>query len=812
MWYEGCYPWSNVLRDLRFAFRQLTKSPGFAFVAVATLALGIGACTAMFSIVNAVLLRPLPFREPARLVWIENNLGDDLSGRTTRADTFNGWREQNRSFESLAAYFAFFDYNRLTLTGSGPPERLRAVGVSDTFLATLGIPLLLGRSFTAEECRFNAPGAVMLDYGFWQRRFAGDPGIVGRTIRLNNAPATVVGVLPRTFSFASAFSPGNEIELITPFPLTPETANYGNTVFGVGRLRPGVSVQQAQSELDVINKRLRQETLKNIGNFGAVVRPLDTALRGRFRSAFLVLAGAVACVLAIACVNLSNLLLARINLRRQEFAVRVALGARPSHLARQTLTESLLLAAAGCAVGVPAASWATRFLAHLHTFGVPLLADASVDPAALAVTIGLTLLAGIACGVLPAIHLTRTPASQGLQSATRQRSAGRSATLARDTLIVVEVALACMLLVGAGLLLRSFNALLQVNLGFQPHHAMAWRVDPPQAMNSFAEINRYSHDLVQRVGALPGVESVGLSDTLPLGRNRTWGAGAVGGQYPTGYFPVAEPRIVDQNYLQTMGIPLLAGRYFDERDTTEAPKAIIINESLAHELWPDRSALGRKLAVNGESTVIGVVGNVRNGSLEQTGSNEMYLNFTQCGDWSAIEMVVRSALPPTALAPEVRAALANFNPALPTAEFYELEHLVDDAVAPRRLITQLLGFFSAMALILAVLGLYGVIAFSVGQRTQEIGIRMAVGAQRADVLQLVLYGGMKLIGIGVAAGMLAALGLTRLLQGLLYGVTAHDPLVFAGNAVLLALVGAAACLLPALRATRVDPIQALRAD
>ncbi len=801
-----------MLHDLRFAYRQLKKSPGFAFVAVATLALGIGACTAMFSIVNAVLLRPLPFREPDRLVWIENNLGNDLSGRTIRADTFNGWREQNRSFESLAGYFAFFDYNRLTLTGSGSPERLRAVGVSDNFLPTLGIALLQGRNFTAEECRFNAPGTVILEYGFWRRRFAGDPTIVGRTIILNNAPATVVGVLPPNFDFASVFAPGNEVEVVTPFPLTPETANYGNTLFGLGRLRPGVAVQQAQAELDVINKRLRQETLKNIGAFGAVVRPLDTALRGRFRSAFLVLAGAVACVLAIACVNLSNLLLARINLRRQEFAVRVALGARPSHLVRQTLTESLLLATAGCAVGVPAATWATRFLAQMHTFGVPLLADASVDPVALAVTIGLTVLAGIACGVLPAVHLSRAPASQGLQSSTRQRSAGRSATLVRDTLIVVEVALACMLLVGAGLLLRSFNSLLQVNLGFQPRHAMVWRVDPPRGFNSFAEINTYSRGLVEQIGAIPGVESVGLSDTLPLGRNRTWGAGAVGVQYPTGRYPGAEPRIVDQHYLQTMGIPLLAGRYFDGRDTTEAPKTIIINESLAHELWPERSALGQKLAVNGESTIIGVVGNVRNGSLEQTGSNEMYLNFTQCSDWSAIEMVVRSTVPPTVLAPEVRAALARFDAALPTAEFYQLEHLVDDAVAPRRLITQLLGFFSAMALILAVLGLYGVIAFSVGQRTQEIGIRMAVGAQRADVLQLVLYGGMKLIAIGVLTGMIAALGLTRLLQGLLYGVTAHDPLVFAGNALLLALVGAAACVLPALRATRVDPIQALRAD
>ena len=318
--------------------------------------------------------------------------------------------------------------------------------------------------------------------------------------------------------------------------------------------------------------------------------------------------------------------------------------------------------------------------------------------------------------------------------------------------------------------------------------------------------------MVQRVGAVPGVEDVGLSDTLPLGRNRSWGAGAVGVQYPAGSYPTADPRIIDQHYLQTMKIPLVEGRYFDERDTNEAPKAIIINQSLAHELWPDRSAIGQKIAVNGESTVIGVVANVRNSSLEERGGNEMYLSFTQSGDWSAIEVVVRSPRPPEALVPEVRNALAAYDPAMPNGEHYELEHLIDDAVAPRRLITQMLGFFSALALILAALGLYGVIAYSVGQRTQEIGIRMAIGAQQRDVLQLVLFGGLKLITLGVVIGLCGAFALTRVLQSLLFGVTAHDPLVFAANAALLVLVGAAACVIPSLRATRIDPIVALRAD
>ena len=800
------------MNDLRFALRQLAKSPGFTVVAVLTLALGIGACTAMFSIVNAVLLKPLPFREPDRLVWIENLFGGGLSGRTTRVDVFNGWREQNKSFESLAAYFAFFDYSRQTMVGSGEPERLRSVGVSDNSLPTLGVRPLLGRNFTAEECAWNGPHAVILSHAFWQRRFAGDPAIVGRSITLNDSPTTIVGVLPRSFDFDAIFSPGAEVELITAFPLTPETARWGNTLFGIGRLRPGITVEQAQAELTVISERLHATSLKDIGTFGAIARPLGDALRGRFRSAFFVLAGAVACVLAIACVNLSNLLLARVNVRRQEFAVRVALGARRRHLVQQALTESLLLAFAGALVGVPLAIWATRALAQLQTFGVPLLQDASVDPTALAVTIAVTTLAGIACGVLPAVHVSGGQGSANLHDATHQRTGGRSSALARNALVVTEVALACMLLVGAGLLFRSFSALLQVELGFQPQHAMAWRVDPPRPFASVAEAAGYLDGAVRRVAALPGVEAVGLSDTLPLGRNRTWGAGAKDVEYPPGKYPIAYPRIVDHAYLQAMQIPLHAGRYFDERDDAlKADNVVIVNDNLARRLWPDRDPIGQMLAQNGGSRVIGVVGNVRHGSLEEAGGNEMYFDFHR-GGWNAMEMVVRSTRPPESLVPEVRAALAAYDPTLPNAEFYPLERLVDNAVAPRRLITRLLGFFSTLALTLAALGLYGVIAYSVVQRTQEIGIRMALGAQRSDVLQLILRGGLRLVALGVAIGLAGALALTRVLESQLFGVTAHDPLAFAANAALLVAVAAAACVLPALRATRVNPMTALRAE
>lgn len=801
-----------MINDLRFAFRQLTKSPGFAAVAILTLAIGIGACIAMFSIIHAVLLKPLPFREPDRLVWIENGGEGGLSARTSRTDVLRAWQEQNESFESIAAYFAFFDYGRQTITGSGEPERVRAVGISDNFIDSLGIQLPYGRNFTVEECAsLESPPATILSYAFWQSRFAGDPEIVGTTINLNNRPTTIVGVLGPQFDFDATFSPGTEIALITPFPLNEQTARWGNTVFGIGRLKPGVTIEEARTEFSVITPRIVEQL--DFGYGGSFkMKAIDDALRGQFRMPFFVLTGAVAFVLAIACLNLSNLLLARINNRRQEFAVRAALGARRRHLVQQTITESLILAVAGSLVGVPLAVWATSALARLQTFGVPLLQDAAVNPAALAVTIGLTLLAGLACGVPPALQLAFAQNGSTSQIATHQRSAGRASVFARNGLIVIEVALACMLLVGAGLLLRSFNALLQVELGFQPQNTMAWRIDSSRSFNSTAEANQYYDELVRTVATIPGVEEVGLSDTLPLGRNRTWGAGATGVEYPPGEYPIAFPRVVDSNYLQAMQIPLIAGRFFDGRDSTDAEKAIIINESLARRLWPDQDPIGRQINVNGQSTVIGVVGNVRHGSLEEQGSNEMYLNYRQTGDWFALEMVVRSSRPVESLIPDVRRAIASYDPSLPSGEFYPLENLVDNAVGPRRLITQLLGLFSTVALILAALGLYGVIAYSVVQRTQEIGIRMAIGAQRQDVLQLILRGGLKLVALGVVLGLVGAFALTRVLQSLLFGVTAHDPLVFATNAALLFAVAIAACLFPALRATRVDPVVALRAE
>lgn len=802
---------------MRFAFRRLAKTPGFTFTAIATLALAIGVCTAMFSVVRAVLLKPLPVSEPDRLVWIENAGDNGLSGRTSRADTVLGWREHVRSFSSLAAWFAFSDYGSVKMTGAGDPERVRDVGVSDNFLPTLGVPLLLGRNFTAEECQWSTDRsspllrAVILSHSFWQRRFAGDRAIVGQQIVLNGSPATIVGVLPASFDFDSIFTPGNEVDVLTPFPLCPQTARWGNTVFAIGRLSPGVTLAQATSELRLVTDNLKK-SLPYPNGIGLRTSSLDEALRGRFRPTFLMLCGAVACVLAVACVNLSNLLLTQLNARRQEFAVRIALGASRSALIRQALAESLLLSSLGSLVGVPLAIWATALLARLRTFGVPLLQDSSVDPTALAFTLGITALTGLVCGLLPALYLARSADGASLQQATHQRTAGRSAGTARNILIIAEIALACMLLVGAGLLLRSFNAVLQVNLGFQPAQAMAWRVDPQRRFKSGEEAANYLGELQRRIAALPGVEAVGVSDTLPLGRNRSWGAGVIGVEYPPNSYPLAFPRIVDPHYLATMQIPLLLGRNFEAGYNPNAEKGVIINQSLARQLFGSENPLGRRIRANGESTVIGVAADVRHASLEEAGGNEMYLDYRQCGDWNAMDLVVRSRRPAESLIPEVRATLTQFDAGLPTGDYRSLDTLIDRAVGPRRLIARLLGFFSALTLGLAAIGLYGVMAFAVGQRRQEIGIRMALGAQRPDILRMILSEGGRVVAIGVALGLVGSLALSRVLQSQIFGVGAHDPLTYLAVVSLLGGTAMLACFLPARRATQVDPLVALRAE
>ena len=815
----------SLWQDLRFGVRMLLKEPGFTFIAVATLALGIGANTAVFSIVNVLILRQLSFRQPDRLVWISSDRVPDkksggiltaaegnLSGVTTQVGHFSDWRRLNQSCEDLAAYFAFFDYGSDIMTGNGEPERLRGVGVSQNFLDLLGVSPQIGRGFVDEECIWNGRPAAILTHSFWQRRFGGDPGIVGQPITLNDKATMVVGVLPASFDFASVFAPSSHIDLLEPFPICPETDRWGNTLAVVGRLKPGVTIQTAQAEFDTITPELQRAHPERNRN-GARLTSLQDQVSGRFRSAFVVLFCAVGCVLLVACSNLSNLLLARSVSRRKETAVRVALGAARIRLIRQMLTESLLLAGCGAALGLLLALGATRMLAASNAISIPMLQAVRIDGQALAFTIGAAVLTGLLFGVAPALLMARGDVHDSLKDSSRGSSEGTRGAWIRSTLVVSEVALACVLLVGAGLLIRSFLRLLEVDPGFRPEQTAAWRIEMSPRYKSIPQKLAFFEEVVRKVGAIPGVESAGLTDALPLGRNRTWGIAAKGQTYTPDTFPIAYPRMIDSGYIQTMKIPLVSGREFTRGDTDESRKVLIVNQSMAERLWPGQNPLGQ-IAMNGpeEWQVVGVVGNVRHGALEQEGGMEMYFPMTQEHDWGSMDLVVRARLPMASLVPSIRAGLKSVDSDLPTSDFQTLDQLVDRSVSPRRFVTFLLGGFSVLALVLASLGIYGVVSYSVNQRINEIGIRIALGARPAAVLRLAIARGVRMTLLGLAIGLGAALTLARVVSSLLFGVTAADPITFGTIAVLLSAVALAACYIPARRATRFDPIQALRCD
>lgn len=800
----------DAWRDFVIGARMLRKSPGFSIVAILTLALGIGANTAIFSLVNALLLRPLPFQDPQRLVWISNIFEGGLSGETTTVGNFREWRAQNKSFEDLSAYFAFFDYAGFNITGSGEPERIRGVGVSQNFIDVLGVNLLLGRNFTADECLTVEPRAALLTHGFWQRKFAGDPKIIGGKISLNGKPVTVAGILPPSFDFTSIFAPATRVEFLLPFPLTDETDRWGNTLSIIGRLKPGVTIEQARGEfVSLVRQTAEAHPERRANGFGAKLTPLQEQISGKFRRSFYVLFAAVACVLLIACANLSNLLMARNAARRKEIAVRIAIGARRSRLIRQMLAESLLLSGAGALLGLPLAFALLKILTSAQAFSIPLLATARVETGALLFTLLIAAATGLIFGLAPAIFGTRGDIHESIKESARGSSDGRHRVSFREVLVVAEISLACVLLVAAGLFLRSFSRLLEVDLGFRPENLMAWRVEANRSFANRTEQGVYYDNLVASIRAIPGVQAAGASDCLPLGRNRTWGISGEGVTYPQGQNPVGFPRIIDATYLQTMKIPLVDGRYFDDRDTPDTERCIIVNQTLAKALFPGESPLGRRLRDGWR--VVGIVGNVRHSSLETDAGGEMYFLGKQIG-YEAMELVVRSSLPPESLIPAVRAVLRKTDPELPTGQFQSVNEIVDKAASPKRLMTQLLGAFSILALALATIGIYGVLSYTVSQRQQEMGIRLAIGSPSSRIVQMILSEGMRLALLGILIGLLASLAVGRILGALLYEISPADPATFAINAALLTAVALVACWIPALRASRIDPMIALRSE
>ena len=807
---RGMPAWENLVRDVRYALRTLRREPGFFAVAVVIIGLGIGATTAVFSVVNAVLLRPLPFHEPERLVRVANTGTGGLSSVTSRTSNLRDWRQMSQSFDDLAGYFAFFDYSSYTLTGAGEPERLVGVGVTETFLPLLGVSPALGRNFVEEECVWNGRPAALLTHSLWESRFGSDPEIVGRSLTLNDQATTVVGVLPPSFDFATFFSPGSRIDLIVPFPVADETDRWGNTLAVIGRLKPGATIQGAQAELDVINQQLAAAEPDRWG-LGAAVSGLREHISGNFREAFWLLAGAVGLVLLITCTNLSNLLLARAASRRKEIAVRSAMGAGRLRLIRQMLTESLVLSGSGAILGVVIAYVTTTTVVATQAVSIPLLHSASIDGTALGFASLMALATGVLFGMAPALQVSGSNEYTALRDSSRGSSEGKGRVWLRNALVASEVALACVLLIGAGLLLRSFVTVLDVDLGFRPQQAVSWRVETSQRFDSLPEKYGFYERLARQVESLPGVESVGLTDVLPLGRNRTWGVGAKGVTYRPGEYPIAYPRLVSPAYIKTMGIPLIAGRTFTAQDNRESERVLLINEAMARRLWPDQDPIGQILLNNGEWRVAGVVADVRHTSLEEGAGLEMYMPMAQHGDWQAVELVVRSRLPAESLVPSVQSALREFDEAIPTGDYQTLGQIVDRAVSPRRFMLSLISAFALVAVLLASLGIYGVISYSVSQRTQEIGIRMALGASASKVRRQVITKTLALSGAGMLLGIAASYALARLMQSLLYGVTPDDPPTFAATAALLLVIAATAGYLPARRASRIHPTTALRA-
>jgi predicted permease len=803
---------ATLVQDLRYTFRTLRADARFAIFAILISGLGIGASSTVFSVVNALILRPLPFAAPERLVWIANHDTSGLSGQTTQVGYMLDLRERSRALSAIAGYFAFYGVGDNVLSGRGGPERLSGVPVSDNFFQVLGVQPQLGRTFNEQETRWRGPRAVILSHTLWVRRFGSDPAIVGTAITLNDEATTVIGVLPASFDFATVFAPGSHFDLYLPFPLSPETNRWGNTMAMIGRLAPGQTAAAAQAEIRTLAAQISREHPER-NTFEGFVTPLADRVNGRMRLAVWVLAAAVTAVMLIVCANLSNLLLARTTTRRKEIAIRAALGAGRGRLIAQMLTEGIVLSCAGAVLGVALALVGTRALAHLDTVSVPLLQSVRTDATALGFTLALAIAAGIVFGLAPALGASDAALHDALKDASRGTTGRRP--WVRGALVIAEIAFACALVVGAGLLVRSFIQVLDVNLGFRPAGAVTVRVDPDSSYATAAQKNAYFDEVLRRVRAIPGVQSAGITDALPLGRNRTWGVRPKGITYERGTMPSAFVRIVSDGYLAAMGIPLLAGRDISERDTSSSEPVIVINETMARRLWPGQDPIGRSLlnlCTSSERHVVGVAADVRHLALEQDSGSEMYLPLRQCGDLPSADMVVRSTLTTAQVTGEVRAALAPLNAAIDANEFRTLQQLVDRSVSPRRFVVLLLGAFAVFALLLASLGVYALISYSVTQRTQEIGIRMALGASTRNVRGQIVGQTLRLSLAGIAIGTIASWIAARSMGRLLFGVTPTDPATFAGMILVLAAVAALAGYLPARRASRIDPLIALRAE
>ncbi len=826
----------NLGQDIRYGARMLRKNPGFTTVAVLTLALGIGANTAIFSVVNSVLLRPLPYREPSQLV----QLRADRSGKANTSigsATFVEVKAQSRSLARIAAY----NGGDMTLTGAGPAERIVSGAVTADFFPLLGVQPAVGRNFTQEEDTPNGPRVVILGHSLWQSRFGGDPHILDRTITLNEQSYTVVGILPARFQYPEGF------QLWTPLALGETGAGGGGTfaTYGEGawllnaiaRLKPGVTLEQAQTELQMIAQRVQpdesggatpagERRARGTGGGRAdnvlTLVGLHEQFVGNVKGALLVLLGAVALVLLIACANVANLLLARAAARQREMAVRAALGARRLRVARQLLTESLLLSLAGGGLGLMMAFWGVQALGRWGGATLPSMHGIGIDAWVLAFTLGVSLITGLAFGLAPAVQVWRTDVNTALKEEGRAETGGRRKWF-RELLVVSEVALALVLLIGAGLLIKSFSRLMEVNPGFRTDGVLTFQVTLTEGKSSHQRVN-FAQQIVERLKALPGAQAAAATDSLPLTHFARISLAEIDGRPPIdvsklrrGELKVrpASRATVTHDYFNAMGIPVKNGRAFTPQDARPAAAVVIVNEAFEKHHFPGESAVGKRIHLLGSSagprwlTVVGVVSDVRQKGLAGDVMLEVF-NPVLDDIEDAMSFVIRTSGDPAHLISAVRAVMAEVEPNQPIHSVMTMEQRLANTTTSRRLNTALLGCFAAVALLLAVVGIYGVMSYAVTQRRREIGMRMALGAQKSDVLRLIIHGGLRLTLLGIAMGLAGAFALTRYLSSQLYSVKATDPLTFLGVAVALTGVALLASWLPARRATKVDPMVALR--
>ena len=802
-----------LLQDLRFTFRTLRRDASFTVIAVLILALGIGANIAVFSVVHTILLRPLPFSAPEQLVRIRQN--DPKGGESSMTYTVDAMQElarQTKTLQAVTGYFAFSGPENVKLMGNGQPQPVTGLTVAGNFFQTLGVQPVLGRDFVDEESLKNSRPVVLLANPFWKQHFAGDASVVGQAIDLDGTPVTVIGVLPASFDFGSVFAPGAKVDLFVP-AILGNMEDWGNTMALVGRLKPGIPLSQAQLEADSLFPRLHQNLKHPYPNDGytAQLFGMKEYVSGKLRESLLVLWCAVGMILLIVCVNLSNLLLAKAATRQREFALRSALGAGRGRIMRQLLTESLILSCAGALLGLGMAFSVTSWLAHQSAIALPLLSSVHVESAALEWALLLTVASALLFGITPALRMSDRNLHEALKDAGQGASQGRSHDRVRSVLVISEVALSCVLLVGAGLLMRSFLRLLDVDLGFQPSHAAAISVTYDDGGN-FLKRAAIQQQMLQRIEQIPGVETAGITDSLPMSTNRSWDISAKGRTYANGELQDTFVYVVTPGYLNAIRLRLVEGRDIRWDDADPKQAVVIVNQTIARNLWPHEDPVGKIASIGGtDAQVIGVVADVHETSAETVGGWQMYVSQT-CPQFSsnAPELVVRTKLPPDSLALSVMGVLREMNPGQPATEFRPIQQLVDHASSPRRFFVLLVGVFAALGVILASLGIYGVISYSVTRQTKEIGIRMALGATAGSVMSGVIAKTLRLALAGVFIGTILSLALSRMIATLLFGTAPTDPVTFAAMVLLLAGVALTAGYIPARRASRINPTIALR--